>query len=357
MTNKSHLFIGTYTDGDSEGIYVYSLDHTTGELHPTSVTTGIKNPSFIEIHPSQELLYAVSELSDGGGLISAYAIEPSTGSLNYINQQSTGDEGPCHLSISSSGDVVAVANYSGGSITTIPINSDGSLGSPTGFIKHHGSSINPDRQSGPHPHSANIDPFNKNLLVPDLGLDKIIVYPINTKMGTLTEIPTSRAGSTQGAGPRHLAFHTNYKWVYVINELDSTITAFNYDPDLGSLEEFQNITTLPNTYGGDNYCADIHVSPNGKFLYGSNRGNDSIAIYAISQDSGKLEYIEHISTNGHYPRNFTIDTGGLIFIAANQLTNNIVSYWSSPSNGTLKPTGHSANVPAPVCLKLIRANN
>ena len=357
MTSKSHLFIGTYTDGDSEGIYVYSLDHTTGKLQLTSVTTDIKNPSYIEIHPSQELLYAVSELSDGGGLISSYAIDPLTGSLNYINQQTTGDEGPCHLSINTSGDVVAVANYSGGSITTLPIDSDGSLGQPTGFIKHHGSSINTHRQEGPHPHSANIDPFNKNLLVPDLGLDKVMVYPINTETGTLTELTPSWAETTPGAGPRHLAFHTNHNLVYVIKELDSTITAFKYDSEIGSLEEFQNVSTLPDTYSGDNYCADIHISPNGGFLYGSNRGHDSIVIFAISQDSGQLEYVEHVSTNGHYPRNFTIDSDGLIFIAANELTNNIVSYWSSPSSGLLKPTGHSANVPAPVCLKLISADN
>ena len=354
MSDTYRVYIGTYTSGASEGIYVYSLDTTTGELRPSSVTSGITDPSFLAVHPTEKYLYAVAELGEGGGAVNAYSIDSVTGELSFLNQQQTKSAGPCHLSIDRTGQVVVTANYSGGSVTALPVEANGRLGEPGRLVRHEGSSgVNPERQEAPHPHSVNIDPTGRYVLVPDLGIDKIAVYKLAAESGTLTRADKPAADLAPGAGPRHLDFHPNGRWAYVINELGSTITGFGYDGAIGALREIQSVSTLPEDFGGDNYCADIHVSPDGRFVYGSNRGHDSIAAFAVDHGTGALSHVDHEPTGGMWPRNFAIDPTGSLLMAANEKSNSVFTFWIDRDSGKLQPTGHTANVPSPVCLKLV----
>ena len=353
MVDQYRVYIGTDTDGASEGIYVYSLDGTTGELRPSSVTSGVRNPSFLAVHPTERYLYAVAELGDGGGAVNAYSIDAATGELSFLNQQQTRSALPCHLLVDGTGKVVVTANYSGGAVTALHVEADGRIGEAGQVILHEGSSVNPERQEGPHPHSANIDPTGRYVLVPDLGIDRIVKYRLDAESATLTPADEPSADVAPGAGPRHLAFNPNGRWAYVINELGSTITAFGYDGATGALRETQTVSTLPEDFGGENYCADVHVSPDGGFLYGSNRGHDSIAIFAIDQETGILSYVGNEPTGGRWPRNFAIDPTGSLLLAANQNSDDIFTFWIDRDSGKLQPTGHRAEVPSPVCLKLI----
>jgi len=353
MVNQFRVYIGTYTKSDSEGIYVYQLDTSTGKLEPSSVTAGMNNPSFLAIHPTKRYLYAVAEQDECGGAINAYSIDSATGELSYLNQQPTKTSGPCHLSVDASGRVVVVANYQGGAVTALLIGSDGRLSEASDFIQHEGSSVNLERQQEPHPHSANMDPTNRYVLVPDLGLDKVVVYKLDTATGRLTLNSEPGAKVSPGAGPRHFAFHPNGKWAYVINEIGSTFTAFKYDGARGALDETQTISTLPDEFTDVSHCADCHVSPDGRFLYGSNRGHDSIVIFAIDPETGALSYVDHEPTGGKWPRNFAIDPTGSLLLAANEHSDDIVTFWIDRETGKLRPTGHRAEVPSPVCLKLV----
>jgi 6-phosphogluconolactonase len=246
-----------------------------------------------------------------------------------------------------------VANYAGGSVSVLPIGEDGRLGELTDLVQHHGSSANPQRQKSPHPHSANLDAANRYLFVPDLGLDKIMIYRIDSPRGKLKPNDEPWARVKAGAGPRHFAFHPKGRYAYVINELDSTVTAFAFDETRGTLKEIQTVPTLPDSFTGNSTCADVHVSPSGKFLYGSNRGHDSIVIFAIDEDTGQLTYVEHEPTQGKTPRNFAIDPTGTFLLAANQNSDTVVTFRIDPVTGRLSPTGHVASVPSPVCLKLV----
>jgi 6-phosphogluconolactonase len=347
------IYVGTYTSGKSEGIYICRLDLSSGELKHFGAARGIVNPSFLAIDRQRRHLYAVNEIAEfggkPGGAISAFRIDPESGSLAFINQQASLGAGPCNLTIDGTGKFVLAANYDGGSIVVLPIK-DGGLGAPVDMVQHHGSSVNPDRQQGPHAHCILLDRSNRFVFVPDLGLDRVMIYKFDSRTGNLTPNEQPWAQLKPGAGPRHFAFHPNDRWAYVINELDSTMTAFAYDQAHGMLKETQTISTLSASFSGKNSCADLHVSSSGRFLYGSNRGHDSIVVFSIDQATGKLELVEHVSTQGKTPRNFAIDPTGAFLLAANQDSDSIVTFRIDPASGKLSPTGHTIEIPTPVCV-------
>lgn len=351
-----HVYVGTYTRGDSEGIYRFTLDSRTGEVSEPELAAKLVNPSFLAIHPSQPLLYAVNEVSGFNGNkkaggVSGFSIKTATGALEPINSQLSGGAGPCHLIVDLSGSNVLVANYGGGSVAALPIGEGGALQPASSFIQHEGSSVNPRRQAGPHAHSINVDPANKFAFVADLGLDKVLVYQLDPQAGKLAAHDPPSVSVRPGAGPRHFAFHPSGKFAYVINELESSITAFAYDGE-GKLTPRQTITTLPLGFDGNNSTAEVLVHPSGKFVYGSNRGHNSIAVFRVGDD-GTLESVEQESTQGEIPRNFRIDPTGRFLLAANQNTHNIVLFRIDQKSGALEPTGTSLNVPSPVCLRMV----
>ena len=354
---KVVVYVGTYTRGESEGIYIYRLDPSTGALEFASVATGIDNPSFLALRTQGDYLYAVSEVREvagrPSGAVAAFSIAPETGELTLLNQESSHGTGPCHLSIDKTGSYVLVANYAGGSICVLPIQRGGRLGEATDFIEHQGSSVVLRRQEAPHPHSIIVDPTNRYVFVPDLGLDKIMIYQLDLAQGKLKPNDEPWAQVKPGAGPRHFTFHPNGRYAYVINEIDSTMTAFAYDEARGTLREIQTLSTLPDDFEGVSYCADVHVFSSGKFLYGSNRGDDSMVIFAIDEETGKLTCLGHESTQGKYPRNFAIDPSGTFLLAANQGSDTIVTFRIDQQTGELTPTGQVTEVPTPVCVKML----
>lgn len=358
MTDGSQeylVYVGTYTTGESEGIYVYRLELSTGVLRLSSVTR-VDNPSFLVIDAPGSYLYAVNEL-DGktGGYVSAFSIDPASGDLTFLNRQPTQGDWPCYVSIDGTGRYVFVANYGGGSVAIFPVQAEGTLGPATDFIQHEGSSVNPQRQEGPHAHSILPDPDNRFAFACDLGLDKIMICRLDPQQGKLTPNETPWVQVKAGAGPRHFTFHPNGRFAYVINELDSTITAFRYAGLGGALTELQTVPALSQDFKGDNTCADIHVHPSGRFLYGSNRGDDSIVIYRVDDNTGELTYTGHQSTRGRAPRNFAIHPAGTLLLAGNQDSNTIVTFWIDQETGRLEPTGHVTEVPNPVCIQVIPA--
>ena len=358
-TREMLVYIGTYTTGKSEGIYVYRLNLASGELKRQSATGGIVNPSFVAIDPRRKYLYSVAETGEfngrKSGAVSAFAINQKNGDLKALNQQPSMGAAPCYVATDPSGRFVLTANYGGGSVTVLPVRKDGSLGPPTDTIQHTGSSINKDRQAGPHAHCIVPDAAGRFVLAADLGLDKVMIYRLDAKKGKLTPHTPPFAALRPGAGPRHIAFHPDGQFAYVINELDSTLVAFTYDKTNGTLTELQVSPTLPDGFKGTNYCADVHVHPSGQFVYASNRGHDSIAVFGIDRKTGRLIFIEHASTQGNWPRNFAIDPTGALLLAANQKSDSIITYRIDQQSGRLTPTGKMIEIPAPVCLKLIPA--
>lgn len=354
------IFVGTYTSGASKGIYTGRLDLATGALSLEGVAAETKNPSFVALHPKGRFLYAVGEISDFAGkrtgAVSAFRMEPATGRLEVLNQQSSGGAGPCHVTIDRTGRNALVANYGGGSVSVLPIGEDGKLGPASAFVQHQGSSVNPRRQQGPHAHSINLDPANRFAFVADLGLDKIMVYRFDAAAGTLTPNDPASAAVAPGSGPRHFAFHPGGKFAYVINELASSLTAFRYDAPRGLLEEVQTVSSLPAGPLPGNSTAEVQVHPSGKFVYGSNRGHDSIAVFAVDGTTGQLKLVEHESTQGKTPRNFGVDPTGRFLLACNQASDTIVGFRIDQETGALTPTGHKLEVPSPVCVKFTALN-
>jgi 6-phosphogluconolactonase len=352
------VYFGTYTRGESRGIYQSRLDLATGRLQAPVLAAETTNPSFLAVHPRRPLLYAVGEMASfegkRTGAVSAFSMDPTTGKLTLLNQQSSGGGGPCHLVVDGTGRNVLVANYGGGSVACLPIEDDGRLGAVTSFVQHEGSSVDPRRQKGPHAHSINLDPANRFAFAADLGLDKILVYRFQPDGGRLVPNDPPWARVAPGAGPRHFAFHPAGRFAYVINELDSTVTAFDYDPDRGVLTPIQTASTLPEGFEESNTTAEVRVHPSGKFLYGSNRGHHSIAVFAIDPRSGRLRPVEHEPTGGQTPRNFCVDPTGTFLLAANQATDNVVVFRVDPNMGALDAAGFSLAVPSPVCVRFLR---
>lgn len=352
------VYFGTYTGEKSKGIYLSRFNADTGKLSEPQLAAELRNPSFLAAHPKGQFLYAVGELNDfqgkRAGAVSAFALEARTGRLTLLNQQLSGGQGPCHLALDSKGRCVLVANYGSGSVAAFPVQKDGGLAEAAATIQHTGSSVNPQRQTGPHAHHILVDRDDRHALVCDLGLDKVLVYRLDAKLAALVANDPPSAAVSPGAGPRHLTFSPNGKDVYVINELNSTITVFAYDGRRGVLTQKQTISTLPENFSGNNSCAEIEIHPSGNFLFGSNRGHDSIAVFAVDKASGKLTLIEHESTQGRTPRHFAIDPTGRWLLAENQGTDNVVVFEIDRKTGRLQATGQVVTVGSPVCAVFVK---
>ena len=349
------LYVGTYTtSGKSEGIYSYLMDPDTGALSRSGSFKSV-NPSYLAIDNSRRFLYAVNEISDflgkPSGAVSAYAID-NLGHLRLLNEQATHGADPCYLSIDDKKRTLLVANYTGGNISVLPIRSDGTLNVVSEVKQHEGSGPK-EQQKGPHAHCIIFDRSQRHALAADLGIDKVMIYNVDRVTGKLTPGKQPFAELQSGAGPRHLTFHPSGKYLYVISELDSTMTAFKYDAPEGTLTHIDTISTLPSDFSGVSFCADVHVSASGKFLYGSNRGHNSIVVFEIDPGTGKLKLVEHVSTEGNWPRNFTLDPAGKFLLVANQRSENVVVFSIDAQTGRLKPTGHVEEIPSPVCLKFL----
>jgi 6-phosphogluconolactonase len=351
------VYIGTYTGAKSKGIYLLRLDSRTGTLTFVGLAAETPSPSFLTLHPNRRFLYAVNEIDEfagkKSGAVSAFAIQPDSGMLRLLNQQPSEGDGPCHITVDRSGKCVLIANYGGGSVAVLPIHDDGQLSPATAFIQHKGSGVDRSRQEGPHAHSINVDLGNRFAIAADLGLDKLLVYRFDPAKGTLAANDPPWTTVKPGAGPRHFAFHPTGKFAYVINEIHCTVTAFTYDGERGVLKEIQTLSTLPDGVKEGYSTAEVQVHPSGKFLYGSNRGHNSIAVFAIDQETGKLTLVENQPTQGRMPRNFGIDPAGTYLLAANQDSDSVVVFRIDPETGKLKPTGQKIEVPRPVCVKYL----
>ena len=353
------VYIGTYTNTTSKGIYSSRLDLAKGTLSAPVLAVESSNPSFLAVHPTRDWLYAVNEIGtyEGkpSGSVSAFSINRETGALTPLNRQPSVGGGPAHLSVDHGGKNVLVANYGGGSIAVLPIGPDGSLKPSSAFVQHAGSSVNPDRQKEPHAHSINADSTDRFVYVSDLGLDKVMIYRLDAAKGTLVANDPAFAATAAGAGPRHFALHPKERFAYIINELQNSVTAFTRDPKTGGLTMLHTVSTLPaDVKAPPNYStAELLVHPSGRFLYGSNRGHDSIAVFAIDQSSGRLTFVETVPTGGSAPRGFNIDPTGAYLIAGNQRSDSIVVFRIDRDSGKLTPTGSRIDVGAPVSLEFV----
>jgi len=349
------VYAGTYTTGKSEGIYLYRLNVASGELKHVATTRGVVNPSFLALAPSRRYLYAVNEVEDfegkKTGAVSAFGIDQGTGELRLLNQKPSLGADPCYVDVDAGERFVLIANYTGGNVTVFPVQRDGSLGDATDMKQGKGSSVNRERQEGPHAHCIVLDPTNRFAYSCDLGTDKVMIFRFDARNGKLLPSEPPWVPVKPGAGPRHMAFHPSGKYVFVLNELHSTVTAFVRDPGKGSLRELQTLTTLPKDFTGTNTSADVHVSPDGRFVYCSNRGHDSIAIFAFDPRHRGLATVGHESSRGMTPRNFAINPAGEFLLVANQKSDNIVVFRLDQKTGRLNSTGHVIEVPSPVCLK------
>jgi len=343
------LYVGTYTGEKSKGIYALRMDKQ-GKLTPLGLVAETPSPSFLAIHPNKKYLYAVNEKDNG--MVTAFAIDAKTARLTQLNEQPSHGDGPCHVSLDKSGKTVMVANYNSGSIAAYPVQRDGRLGEAATKIQHQGSGGDPRRQKGPHAHFITADPANRYALVCDLGLDKVLIYRLDPTKASLTANDPPFGVLKSASGPRHLAFHPQAPFVYVNNEMNSTMTVFKWDKTRGALEELQTVSTLAGEAKG-NSTAEIEIHPSGKFVYVSNRGHDSIACYSIDPKSGRVSFIEHQSSGGKTPRNFAIDPKGEFLISENQGSNSVVVFRIDPSTGKLSPTGERADVASPVCVKFL----
>jgi 6-phosphogluconolactonase len=350
------VYLGSYANGDDRGITLCKLDRTNGKLEKIKVFGGHHNPAFLAIHPSRKFLYASNEIRDfkGGnaGAITSFSIDAKSGNLTQLNQVSSKGAGPCHVTIDADGKTLLVANYGGGSVASHRIGEDGSLSEAVSFVQHEGSSVNERRQKGPHAHSINVDPANKRAYAADLGLDKVLIYKLSKK-GKLKPNDPPFVQTEAGGGPRHFNFHPSGKFAYLNLEMTSKVTAFGHDAKTGALKAIQTISTLPKDFTGNNSTAEIRVHPTGKFVYCSNRGHDSIAVFAIDQKTGKLTLVEQEPSGGKTPRNFCIDPSGAFLLSANQNTNNVAVFRVDAKTGALTPTGSSIDSPKPVCVRFL----
>jgi 6-phosphogluconolactonase len=353
-------YVGTYTaKTSSKGIYAYRFDAEKGLLTSIGVAAETADPSFLAVHPNGKYLYAVNEISTfnggAGGAVSAFSIAAKTGALQFLDQVPTRGAGPCHVSVDKNGAYVLVANYDGGSIASFAVQEDGRLGTASGFVQHSGSGPDKERQEGPHAHWIGASPDNRFALAVDLGLDQVIVYGFDSSKGIFTPMLSGFAKVKPGAGPRHLAFHPNGKFAYVLSEMDSSVTVFSYQAKNGAFSPLETISAVPKDYAGRKEAAEIAVDPSGKFLYTSNRGHDSIAIFEISPAKGTLKSLGQVLSGGKTPRHFAIDPTGMYLLAENQESNNIVVFHIDPATGNLTPTGQTIEVPSPVCITFVAA--
>jgi 6-phosphogluconolactonase len=352
------VYVGTYTGPKSKGIYAFRLEPASGRCTPIGLVAEVKNPSFLAIHPSKKFLYAVSEISDLDGKptggVSAFSLDATSGKLSPLNQQSSKGAGPCHLVVDRSGTTVLVANYGGGSVASLPIGTDGKLGPAASFIQHEGHGVNPARQEKPHAHSINLDLGNHYAMAADLGLDKVLVYRLDPSTSKLTANDPPSASVPPGSGPRHFAFHPDGKHAYVINEMLCTVTAFDYDAAAGKLTPKQTINTLPEgeSVKPEYSTAEVQVHPSGKFVYGSNRGHDSITVFAVNDD-GTLRWLDNTPSGAKTPRGFGIDPSGRVLLVGGQDSHGVAVFRIDPKSGRLTSTGQTLEVGSPVCVKFV----
>jgi len=350
------VYIGTYTGPKSKGIYAYRFDAMAFKLDAIGLVGEMVRPSFLALHPNQQFLYAVSELGNDGrvnGSITAFSIDRKSGALTALNTVSSGGGGACHLVVDKTGECLVAANYGSGSVAAFAVNPDGRLSGPTALIKHSGSSVDRRRQGAPHAHAVVLSADNRFVFVPDLGLDQIRSYRLDPATAHLTPNDPPFVAVKPGSGPRHFAFSPDGRFAYSVHEMASMVTAFAYEAASGKLTQLQTISTLPADFHGEDNSAEIEVDAKGRFLYASNRGHDSITVFAIEPKQGTLSVIENVATQGHTPRNFKIDPTGRYLFAANQDSNNIVIFGINPETGRLSPTGQVLQVQSPVCVQFV----
>jgi 6-phosphogluconolactonase len=358
-THEYLVYVGTYTGTGSEGIYAYRFNPASGELKSIGLVAKTDNPSFLVMDANGKFLYAVNELDSfqqkASGAISVFSINKETAALQLMQQIPSLGAAPCHVSLDKSGRYLLVANYNGGNAAVFPIASDGTLGQQSAFIQNSGSSINAARQTGPHAHFIQVTNDNNYAMIADLGIDQVIVQKFDSNAGTLTPLDSGFVKVTPGSGPRHLAYAPDGKFVYVLNELTSSISAFTFDQSSGKMNEIQVLSTLPDNFSGSNSTAEIAIDAQGKFLYASNRGDDTIAIYSIDNSDGKLTFIDRIPTGGKTPRHFEIDPSGQWLFAANQNSDNIVVFKIDQTNGQLILQSEISGISSPVCVRFLEA--
>ncbi len=354
------VYFGTYTRTTSKGIYAYRFQPSTGKLSSLGLAAETLHPSFVAAHPNGRFLYAVNEHEEGAAdlpgkndTVSAFAIEPKTGQLRFLNKVSSRGEGPCHISVDRTGRTLLVANFRSGSVAALPISQNGRLEEATAFHQHQGVSVHTGRQYGTHAHFITPSPDGRFALTADLGLDQVIVYRFDPARSGLTLNDPSFASLPPGSGPRHLAFHPTAKYVYVNGETDSTVSALTYDARTGTLKTFQTTSTLPAGFFGTNTTAEIQVDRAGRFLYVSNRGHNSIAVFAVDHARGTLTPVEHVPTTGTTPRYFTFDPTGAYLLAGNQGSDTVIVYRVDASSGRLTPTQTLTDVPEPASIVFV----
>jgi 6-phosphogluconolactonase len=351
-SGKNLVYVGTYTNHGSKGVYAYTFDSKKGALTSIGLVAETESPAFIALDPRRNFLYAANEIPNykdqATGAVSSFAIDLASGKLSLLNQVSSRTPGPAYITVDRSGKYVLIANYPVGSVAVFPVLGDGRLGEPSAFVQHQGSSVNKDRQSGPHAHVIELSPDNRFALVADLGTDQLLVYPFDESKGTLGEARITKIDP--GSGPRHVRFSPDGKFVYLLNEMQPNVTVFSYDAVYGGLSALQTISTLPKDFTGKKSAAEIQIHPSGKFLYASNRGHDSIAVFAVDKSKGTLTLVEHVPTQGKTPRNFAIDPSGSWLLAANQDSDDIVVFHVNPTTGRLSPAAGIVQVPTPVCI-------
>lgn len=355
------VYVGTYTVRDSKGIYVYRF--RSGRLTPIGpdpLAASSENPSFLAAEPSGRFLFAVNETDSypgqgekKSGGVSAFSIDRRSGRLKLLNQVPSGGGGPCFVSLDHTGKYVLVANYTTGSVAVFPVMPGGKLGEASAFVQHTGHSVDLQRQEGPHAHDITVSPDNRFALAADLGLDKLLVYRFDSSRGALTPNDPPSASVMPGLGPRHFVFDASGNFVYLLNEVKPSVTVFAYDKNAGSLNEVTTVPALPPGFSGEDSGAELVLGRSGRFLYASNRGEDSIVVFAIDPRRHTLKSIEHIPTLGKTPRSFAIDPSGRYLLAANQDSDNIVIFEINPRTGELKPTGQVVEVTSPVSIVFV----
>ena len=361
--NEMLLYVGTY--GDEEHgvndppctIYHFRMDRDTGALTPAGSTVGVVNPFYLKIDRQGRRVYvaSVADETDGeaGGAVVAFSIDAESSALSFLNRQPSGGALPCYLTLDRTGRHLFVANYTSGSVASLPIDGDGQLGPPTDILQHKGSSIDSERQEGPHVHSIVLDPAERFAYAADLGIDQMLIYAFDAATGKLAPAPQPSIDIAAGAGPRHFAFHPSGRHAYLVNELNSTLTVFGYDDRSGALNEIQTLSALPDGCTDANYAADIKILPSGDFLYSSNRMHDSIAIFSIVPDTGFLEVVGHEPAGGSWPWDLAIDLTSRFLLAANYHSGKVAVFAIDRATGRLSPTEHEAKVPHPVCIEMM----
>ncbi len=357
LSVENLVYIGTYTGAGSQGIYVARFDPCSGKLGQPELAAETKNPGFLAVHPNRRCLYAVGEIGtfrgQPTGAVSAFKIDPGTGKLTLLNQQPSGGAGPCHVSVDRAGACVLVANYGSGSVAALPIRPDGSLAEPATVIQHRGSSVNPQRQAGPHAHFILPDPANRFVAACDLGLDQVLIYKFDPAKASLTPNAPAFASVPPGAGPRHLAFSPDGKFAWVVNEMASSVSAFAYDAAKGAFKLLETQPALPGDFKSESSGAEIQVHPSGKFLYSSNRGHDSLCLFGIDTATGRLRILGHEPVLGKTPRHFAFDPTGDWLFVENQDSNSISIFRVDGATGQLTPTGQKVEVARPVCVVFV----